>query len=368
LSPKRLALVRRIAIAVWVLGVVIFTLYRGVAVDRTSLLVIVCSGLLVSGIGRRRAVAVVRDWLPFAAVLFLYDFTRGAASLLGRQTEWYPQLKFDRWIGGGIEPTVWLQAHLKMAHATRWEAASSLVYVSYYVAPYLVAGIWWLIDRTEWRKFVLRFVAINVIGLVGFILVPSAPPWAAAQCSVAEVAAMPTDPPCLQARNNTDHGLLVAAQAQHPGAASYVERITTRGWDRLGLNQAKSLLDEGQASVNLVAAVPSLHAAVSLLVSIFLWPRVRKRWRPILVAYPPAMAFVLVYGAEHYVFDILLGWLLTAVVCFALSWWEARRARREDTASDDVQPPGDAQPPGSQAAGGEVAGPDTLNGPHLART
>ena len=30
--------------------------------------------------------------------------------------------------------------------------------------------------------------------------------------------------------------------------------------------------------------------------------------RPLLVAYPLAMAFALVYTAEHYVADILLGW------------------------------------------------------------
>ena len=33
-----------------------------------------------------------------------------------------------------------------------------------------------------------------------------------------------------------------------------------------------------------------------------------------LVAYPLVMAFTLVYTAEHYVIDILLGWALAAVV------------------------------------------------------
>ena len=36
------------------------------------------------------------------------------------------------------------------------------------------------------------------------------------------------------------------------------------------------LFSEGQASVNLVAAVPSLHSAFSALVAMFLWGRVRR--------------------------------------------------------------------------------------------
>ena len=44
-----------------------------------------------------------------------------------------------------------------------------------------------------------------------------------------------------------------------------------------------------------------------------------RRWRPLLVAYPLIMAFTLVYTAEHYVIDILLGWALAAVVVFALN-------------------------------------------------
>jgi hypothetical protein len=49
------------------------------------------------------------------------------------------------------------------------------------------------------------------------------------------------------------------------------------------------------------------------------------------------MAFTLVYTAEHYVVDILLGWALTAVVITVTHWLEARRAevgtRAERTAS-----------------------------------
>ena len=75
----------------------------------------------------------------------------------------------------------------------------------------------------------------------------------------------------------------------------------------------EGLFERGSEYANPVAAVPSLHAAYTLLFSIFLW-RLVPRWaRVLLAAYPPAMAFALVYTGEHYLVDILLGWAYTLV-------------------------------------------------------
>ena len=102
-------------------------------------------------------------------------------------------------------------------------------------------------------------------------------------------------------------GVLGAMQSTHDGANDWIERIVGRGWGNLNLHSATALLDQGQASVNLVAAIPSLHAGMTAAVSMFLWNRVHRGWRPLLVIYPLIMAFTLVYTAEHYVIDILLG-------------------------------------------------------------
>jgi hypothetical protein len=75
----------------------------------------------------------------------------------------------------------------------------------------------------------------------------------------------------------------------------------------------EGLWERGSEYSNPVAAVPSLHAAYTLLITLFLW-RWAPRWaRPLLALYPVAMAFALVYTAEHYVVDILLGWAYTLV-------------------------------------------------------
>jgi membrane-associated phospholipid phosphatase len=74
-----------------------------------------------------------------------------------------------------------------------------------------------------------------------------------------------------------------------------------------------------------VAAIPSLHAGLTAAIAAFLWTRVRRKWRPLLVACVVVMAFTLVYTAEHFVVDILLGWVLAAVVLLVMRRFESRR-------------------------------------------
>ena len=47
-----------------------------------------------------------------------------------------------------------------------------------------------------------------------------------------------------------------------------------------------------------------------------------------LVAYVLAMAFTLVYTGEHYVADIVIGWLYAAAVVAGVAWARRRRAAR----------------------------------------
>src|SRR5262249_49272478 len=91
------------------------------------------------------------------------------------------------------------------------------------------------------------------------------------------------------------------------------------------LHFARQMIDTGRISADAVAAIPSLHAGGIMLFSIFMWPRLSKCWRPLLVLYPLFMCFTLVYSAEHFVTDVLAGWLGAVLVGVVASRIERRR-------------------------------------------
>ncbi|NLT07104.1 MAG: inositol phosphorylceramide synthase [Solirubrobacterales bacterium] len=171
-----------------------------------------------------------------------------------------------------------------------WDVAFTVVYTSYFIVPFAVAGVLWIRDRLAFLRFTRRLVSLALAGLAIYILYPAAPPWMAAQ-----------------------EGLLEG-----------VRRTTADGWSTIGMGTA-GLFSKGQASVNLVAAMPSLHSAFTALVSMFLWRRVSVWWRPLLVAYPLAMGLTLIATGEHYFVDVLLGWAYAGAVMAAWTFWERRR-------------------------------------------
>src|SRR3712207_7365525 len=70
---------------------------------------------------RRRHTRYWRDWssdvcssdlLPLLALLVAYDYLRGAVSVATWQAHVDPQIAFDKFIGFGAVPSVWLQEHL----------------------------------------------------------------------------------------------------------------------------------------------------------------------------------------------------------------------------------------------------------------
>ena len=64
------------------------------------------------------------------------------------------------------------------------------------------------------------------------------------------------------------------------------------------------------------------------MISLFLVRRLRSRWRHLLWLYPLAMAFALVYTGEHYVADIVAGWIYCVVVYVAIGALGALGAAR----------------------------------------
>lgn len=341
---RDLTMVRRVAIVAWALFMVWEIVEHGLAFDRTRLIILLCLGLIAASIGRRRVITVIIDWAPFALILLLYDWTRNVAEFIQVPVAWHLAPDVDKAIFG-VVPTVWLQAHLKSPSAPWWEVITSVVYMSYFVVPYALAAILWLRNRATWRRFAACFIATTFLGLIGYTFVPAAPPWAAARCTSAEVADGPREAICMTTPQATQPGgILGPFDPSHAGAAPYVERISARGWEFLNIHVASNLIEIGQGKSNLVAAIPSLHAALTMLLALFMWPRVKALGRTLFLGYAFAMAFTLVYTAEHYVFDILLGWALAAFVVAVYRLVDrkliAPRNRRKAQADAETSPVG----------------------------
>lgn len=266
-----------------------FTIVNGIPASRDRLLLWILLGLLAVSVTNIRgwARSVVLEWLPLAVVLWLYDILRGQADGLLFSTYVRPQLEADRILGLGTAPTVFLQRHL-WHHSWDlhwWDYAAWAVYVSYFLATYLLAAVLWFYARDRFRRYVATVSLLALMGFLTYALFPAAPPWMASSMGDLE--------PTVRS---------IGLISRHVPIFDF-----------------QSLFERGAAYSNQVAAVPSLHAAYTLLISLTLWP-VANRWvRPLLVAYPLAMAFALTYTAEHYLVDVLLGWIYAIAAAWAVT-------------------------------------------------
>jgi hypothetical protein len=241
----------------------------------------------------------LRDWSLPLAVLTVYLYSRGLADDLGFvSVHVTAPIQADRRLFGGTLPTELLQAKLcgnpcdRTASPHWYDVVLTTVYYSHFVVALTLAAVLWLRDRGAWVRYMRRYLSLNVLALVVYITYPMAPPWLAAQ----------------------------------DGAISgHVTRLTGRGWHDLG---AGSFHQKLSAVGNPVAAMPSLHAGIALFVAWYGASRLARRWRWLLLLYPLAMSFMLVYYAEHYVVDIMAGFAATGLVLWACAVWERRATSR----------------------------------------
>lgn len=315
--------------AVWIVALVTYLAVAGVTTERFTIVLWIVTGLIAFTIGRRPWWQAPLDWSPIIVFFLAYDYARGAAERFGFPTQWTIGPDFDRWMFNGTVPTIWLQEHFAAPFdaVPWWEALTGIVYMSHFFAAFLLAGVLWIWSRRDFKQFMVRLAAISFISLACYVVVPGAPPWAAGRCTAEQVADHPYDPPCLHrsAPPSPAATLLGELQPRHEGFPHNVQRLSARGWKQIPVvGRGQALIDTGIDSSNRVAAIPSLHAATALLVGVFLWPRLRRRWRPLLVAYPLAMAGVLMWTGDHYVFDVLAGWLVVLVVVVSVGWAERR--------------------------------------------
>jgi hypothetical protein len=293
---------RWLAMAAYVLALAAYSKVVGLPSDTVQVFAWMWAATVAWNIQapRRDHLVFVRDWWPALAVLEIYLYSRGLTDNIGLTVHVTEPITADNWLGGGELPTQHLQAWMcgepcKRSNPPHWyDGALTMVYYTHFIAAPITALVLWMRNRTVWLSFMRRYVSLYMAGLLVYITYPMAPPWMASRDGYVEGAT--------------------------------VTRITGRGWEELDLSHFHQWLSR---MGNQVAAMPSLHAGTAALIAFYGVVRLRSRWRFLLLAYPLAMSFMLVYYGEHYVVDILAGWLLAILVMAACTSWERQGAAQQ---------------------------------------
>lgn len=266
----------------------------GIPVDRIAVLLWMLGAFLAASIGRSRAdnTQMIRDWLVLVAIYMAYDYSRGTADQWGIGVNYTLLRDIDRFIFFGHDPGVWMQQHLLKSDPRWYDVGGAIVYMLHFVLPVVPLAMLRVRERTEWIRYVRRFSLTLGIAVSVFILFPAAPPW----------------------------------MSSEKGYFPPIQRITGRGWWELNLKTVSKTLDRGAAVLNAVAAVPSLHAGLSLLVVLWFTRRAATWIRIVALLYPFAMTAALVYFGEHYVIDCLFGFAVALAAWKIADVWESKRA------------------------------------------
>jgi hypothetical protein len=200
--------------------------------------------------------------------------------------------RLEGWLFGGTLPSEWLQTwFFDPTQVQIHDVALSLVHGSFFIVPFLVAIlVWWRIRRL-FHPYAMATAVTFLFGLVGFVLLPTAPPWMSNPSEVTRV---------------TRHVLVKTAG------------IST------GSNQEAVMASAFRFEPNHLAAMPSIHVSVIVIVFLLL-----KRIGPLPGViggiYALLMTLGVVYLGEHFVLDAILGW----AIAFA-GWTVACRWSVED--------------------------------------
>jgi membrane-associated phospholipid phosphatase len=164
-------------------------------------------------------------------------------------------------------------------------------YISYFVAPIAIALYLGRRRPEYFSRYVVAVLAMFVVGLVVYRLVPTAPPWMAARDGYI--------PPIYR----------VTSLVFHPDTYA-------QGLHLIGTND--------------VGAMPSIHVAETWLAIFAVW--FRGRWARVLgVLYGCMMMFAVVYLGEHWVVDVIAGFALSCGIWYVtrklapLKWPAVRR-------------------------------------------
>jgi membrane-associated phospholipid phosphatase len=239
----------------------------------------------------------VVDWAPFLLLFFAYEAMRGYAG----QTGFAPHdlSGLERALFGATLPTITLQhAFYRSDVVSPQDLLAMFFYFMHFPLPIVVGFVFWVRSRDHYRRFIAALLMMALLAFITYLFWPSAPPWYQFRAGVA-------------------------------GGEETVHKILNETVDKLwGPNYWVSPL-YSHLNPNKFAAFPSLHAAFPALAAVYAWKRYR--WLAVgLIAWTLAVALSIVYLGEHYVVDILDGFVYVAaatLIVELVSRWRAAASK-----------------------------------------
>ncbi|MFN0094542.1 MAG: phosphatase PAP2 family protein [Dehalococcoidia bacterium] len=228
-----------------------------------------------------------RWWFGYVAGIFAYTLLRSYADETAIPTRTDYVINLDQFFFG-TNPVVWLQSRFfRPGDVSALDLFTVQVHWSFFIAPHAAAVMIFLWRRELFPRYATVVVGTMYAGLLLFFLLPTTPPWLAANLGQLEAF---------------------------------------RVMDFVGNRVSPGTYQDFYASLgepNSVAAMPSIHMGVTF--AMYLWSRDHaRRWAWPLLAYTALMGFSLVYLAEHYVADLVVG-MVCALLCHLASRRLAQR-------------------------------------------
>jgi membrane-associated phospholipid phosphatase len=225
-------------------------------------------------------------FLPYGLAWLAFTVLRSLADETSVPIRTEAVTNVERWLFFGVTPTIWLQQHLyDPLHLVWYDYATTFIHWSYFFVPHVAAVILWIKNRQLFQRYLVSMVLLLGIGLAVYFLSPAAPPWLTAD------------------RAPQDDIYRVMANVGRQINSSLYERTYSVVGDS-----------------NPIAAMPSMHQAVTFLVAIFAL-KAGRVWGALGMLYALAMAYSLVYSGEHYVIDTLVGSALAVYTYYVAGKW-----------------------------------------------
>jgi membrane-associated phospholipid phosphatase len=289
-------------------GLVILLMFlRGIEITPDVMAVAFGLGAVLLGRGR----LFLRDWLPFVALLLAYELMRGLADNVGFPVHIADMIAVERLVSLGQVPTELLQSALHPAVGVDLIAeVATVIYMLHFALPLATGFVLWVGRRTHYYDFVAALIVLSLSAFVTYVIMPTAPPWYAAQVG------MLNGPDGHAAISYLKPDAFDTLAKAFGFAGDYIYTYTFYGVNPNGF-----------------AAWPSLHVGYPFLTFLVL-RRAFGRIGWLAFGYTVLVAFSVMYTGDHWIIDCVGGMAFAYISFYAVvharvaQRWLARRRLR----------------------------------------